>query len=684
MVKNAMALIAAAAMLLGGVSCAKKGGSAELSEKEKETAAQQEASAVTEEDSKEMATEHISPVETVSAVIGSQMTDGRVIGRAQGSNTAKFPLADLIDEGDRVISFTFVVYSGDGTGNIGEFKGGCGISVDEGCAAATHKGWFQSDEFTAPTQGAYGEITWNVPDELKDYIHESGEVMFGYWWGGCESLKIENVICTFERTREVPVDGKCSITSGKSADLSDEGNTVRIPLDTMPDGMVPEVVKFRISSGGRLGKFTGAYGISSSAGEYISGDTAVFTNDSELELTWFVPDKAKGCISKDNELLFKYWWSEQPTVTVGSAEVLYSVATGDYPVPESKDDIQVATEISTQNPNGFRSAKEIVNEIKVGWNLGNTLDSYDTGKGGLQTETGWGNPKTTKEMMQSVKAAGFNAVRIPVTWAEHMNSNIIQGSWLDRVQEVVDYAYDEGMFVILNMHHDDFVWFDPQESSFESDSEKLKVIWQQIAERFADYDDRLLFEGMNEPRTVGSTMEWMGGTKQERKTVNKYIRCFIDTIRESGGKNSDRTLIVTSYAASADSVALNDVIVPSSRNIIFSVHYYAPWKFAEGEQTAFTESDKGELDAKFAELKQKFIDNGTPVIIDEFGCVNASDSATRSDYYQYYISAAKAKGIKCFIWDNGEMGGDSSFAIFNREKLTWEGNILKAVMAAAK
>ena len=240
------------------------------------------------------------------------------------------------------------------------------------------------------------------------------------------------------------------------------------------------------------------------------------------------------------------------------------------------------------------------------------------------------------------------------------------------------------MFVILNMHHDDYIWFDPQASSYEEDSARLRSIWEQISERFGDYDDRLIFEGMNEPRTVGSSMEWMGGTKEERKTVNKYARDFVKTVRASGGKNADRTLIVTSYAASADSVALNDMSVPSGKNIVFSVHYYAPWNFAEGNETVFTESGKGELDAKFSELKQKFIDKGIPVIIDEFGCVNAADAAIRSSYYTYYISAAKSKGIKCFVWDNGKMSGESSFGIFNRGALTWEGNILSAIMEGAK
>ena len=246
--KKAMALFTAAAMLLTGVSCAKKGGSPDLSDKEKVTGTQEITTAVTEEETKEMATEHISPVETVSAIIGSQMTDGRTIGRAQGSNTAKFPLADLMDEGDKILSFTFVVYSGDDVSNIGEFKGGCGISVEDKCPSATHPGWFQSEEFTAPTQGTYGEITWIVPEDLRDYIHESGEVMFGYWWGGCSSLRIENVICTVERTREVPVDGEVSVDPGAAVSYSEGDRTVRIPLGVMPGGMVPEVVTFSIRS----------------------------------------------------------------------------------------------------------------------------------------------------------------------------------------------------------------------------------------------------------------------------------------------------------------------------------------------------------------------------------------------------------------------------------------------------
>lgn len=332
----------------------------------------------------------------------------------------------------------------------------------------------------------------------------------------------------------------------------------------------------------------------------------------------------------------------------------------------------------------FRSADEIVKEIKVGWNLGNTLDSYNTSKTGIATETGWGNPKTTKEMIQSVKNAGFNAVRIPITWGEHMNGDTIDSEWLERAAEIVDYAYNEGMFVIINMHHDDALWFEPDDSEYSADSAKLKAIWEQIAARFADYGDRLLFEGMNEPRTIGSKDEWMGGTAAERAVINKYEQDFVDTVRKSGGNNAERSLIITSYAASAETSAINDVVVPNAGNIIISIHYYAPWQFSDGTSTVFDDAGKSELDAKFAELKKKFADKGTPVIIGEFGCVNAAPENVRTDYYNYYIKSAMSQGIKCFVWDNGISTGEQSFGIFNRNSQSWNEAILQAIMDGTK
>ena len=223
--------------------------------------------------------------------------------------------------------------------------------------------------------------------------------------------------------RQVPVDGEVSVNVGKSVNYSDTDNTVRVAAkDLMPEGAVPEVVTYTVSSGGGFGKFTGAFGLSSAAGYYQSPDTAVFSDASNLTLTWFVPAQAKNYYSEDGEFVLGYWWSDQPSVTLDSVSVKYSI--GGRSAVSVPDTTEKTTVVPSEGDSDFRTASEIVSDIKVGWNLGNTLESYNTNKTGLNTETGWGNPKTTKEMITAVKNAGFNAVRVPVTWGEHMDGDI--------------------------------------------------------------------------------------------------------------------------------------------------------------------------------------------------------------------------------------------------------------------
>lgn len=618
---------------------------------------------------------HVSPIETVSTSIGIQKSVNEVLAYGDKTgNNVKFALADFIQEGDKVKSFTFIIKSDNGT-NIGEFKGGCGISVNSDCTAATDEGWYQSADFTASTEGAYGEITWNVPANIADYITESGEVLFGYWWGNAKDITVTEVICNIERTAEIPCDETVSQEVGKSVSHSNTDNTIRVSTDFLPDDAVPQAVTYNISSAGALGKFTGGFGYDCSEGYFQSEDVAVFTDNSNISLTWILPDDAKYA-AKNGELVLGYWWSEQSTVKLDSISIKYSIG-GSTASPKPSTPVHSNT--------GFRSSAEIVEDIKVGWNLGNTLESYNVkGKTGLATETAWGNPKAKEELILKVKESGFNAVRIPVTWGEHMDGDVIQEEWLDRVQEVVNYAYNNDMYVIINLHHDDDIWFNPTEEEYKGDSAKLKAIWKQIAERFKEYDDRLIFEGINEERTIGSENEWIGGTPEERAVVNKYLQDFVDTVRESGGNNSERTLIVTSYAASAEEVAMNNLKVPNDRHIIVSLHYYAPWKFAEGQTTEFGDTEKAELDAKFSLMKEKFIDKGIPLIIDEFGCVAKADDETRAEYYHYYISTAKSYGIKCFVWDNGLAKGESAYGLLNRHSLEWNETILNGIIEGAE
>lgn len=629
----------------------------------------------TDEITEEPTTLHISPTETVSAEIGLQYTVNKVITKKDGENTIKIPLSEFIEDGDVISSFTFIIYSDDGL-NIGEFKGGCGISVNEDYPSED-KGWYQSPDFTSSTQGTYGEIKWEVPADVSQAVSAGGDVLFGYWWGNSSSIKVENVVCTYTRKKDLPVDGTVSKDVGQSVNFNDAENIIKIKTDDfLPENTIPQTITFNISSSGSLGKFTGAFGYKSSVDSYQSSDIAVFTDSSSLSLTWFVPQKVKSIFTDSGEITFGYWWSEQSDITIDSIQVRYSL--GDTITSTEKSNLDDDDPVVSENID-FRSAAEIVDAINVGWCLGNSLDCYDSNHEKVSNETSWGNIKITEEIIMSVKNAGFNAIRIPVTWDEHMDGNVIQTEWLDRVQEVVDYAYNNDMFVILNMHHDDYIWFNPTESEYSQNSQKLCAIWEQISERFKDYDDRLLFEGMNEPRTIDSENEWMGGTSEERAIINKYEQDFVDTVRSSGGNNAERTLIITSYAASAETVAIDDIIVPDDNNIIVSVHYYAPWKYSEGIEISFTNEGKSELDNKFAELKEKFVDKGIPVIIGEFGCVNASDNATRSEYYNYYLSSAKNNGIKCFIWDNGKSAGESSFGILNRSNLSWNQDILNGI-----
>jgi len=685
MTKRLKALLLAAAVSLSLTACSGKDNKSSSSPSETSTTQpadigapeEQNAEGLSDDPSKseEGAAAHISPMETISSNLGCKVDVNTVVPHTDGSNTYNMPLADFVNEGDYIRSFTFIVY-GVG-GNINDFKGGFGISLLDGCPAETTPNWYQTDPQIIPTQGGYGEVRWDVPPEVAEYVNVNREVQFGYYWGDCNSVRLDSVFCEFTRTVNVPTDGIQTVEVAQTVNFNSDTLGFEVPLDFLPENAVPEAITVDLSAANTINMFQGQFIYESSIGTYMSNKLGLFQNDKNLQLTWFLNNEAKQYYAPNGKFKLLYWYGGQEEITMNNLTVRYS----------NKDTSSVQEVVGgiggAAEDTGFRSASQIVEAMNIGWNLGNALDSYNTGLEGLDTETGWGTPKTTKDMVRSVKAAGFNTIRIPVTWGEHMDGNTIQDAWMSRVQEVVDYAYDEGLFVIIDVHHDDYIWITPNNSEYPEDSEKLKAIWTQISERFKDYGDRLIFEGMNEPRTIGSAMEWMGGTLQERSVINNYEADFVKTVRASGGNNAGRTLIVTSYAASAESMALKDVVIPKNGNIIFSVHYYAPWKFSEGNDTVFDDKGREELDKKFAELKEKFIDKGIPVIIDEFGCVNAADEATRAQYYKYYVGASKKLGIKCVVWDNGALSGDGSFGIYSRTDNKWNTAILKGIMDGA-
>lgn len=319
---------------------------------------------------------------------------------------------------------------------------------------------------------------------------------------------------------------------------------------------------------------------------------------------------------------------------------------------------------------------ELVKEIKIGWSLGNTLDS--TGGSGVDSETSWGNIVTTKEMMTAVKDAGFNIVRIPTTWGIHMDeNNVVDEAWMDRVQEVVDYAYSQDMFVILNIHHEE--WHDPYYETEAESTEKLKALWTQIGTRFAGYDEKLIFEGLNEPRKRNTSLEWNGGDDEGHEVVNNFNAAFVETIRGLGGNNAKRHLMIPGYAASSTASALKAIKIPEGDDkIIVSVHAYIPYAFALSDDLtarSFSPDDTSANDIIYLmdSLKTNFIDKGTPVIIGEFGARNKANEEIRGEWATFYISQAKAIGVPCLWWDNGAFTGTGeNFGILNRSSCTWE------------
>lgn len=354
----------------------------------------------------------------------------------------------------------------------------------------------------------------------------------------------------------------------------------------------------------------------------------------------------------------------------------------------------------------FPSAAEEVAAINVGWNLGNTLDSYGTWISGTTPsayETAWGNPVTTQAMIQSVHDKGINAIRIPVTWAQHIDANGgIDPAWMARVREVVDYAYNLGMYVILNVHHDTgehggdkVCWVIADEGTYNSAQDKFRNLWTNIANEFNSYGPRLMFEGYNEMLDMNNTWNAPSTGDGAYNAVNNYAQVFVDAVRATGGNNSQRNLIINTYVASIDPSVLNHFRLPTDsaqNHLIAEVHIYAPWGFTGTAATVnwtpvhsdFNDADRNELDGVMSAIQNFSNSQGVPVIIGECGAEYKSNDDAIAQYAGYLINSASSKGIKCFWWDNGIYGtgsSESGYAIFDRNSLTWKDSIVSALIS---
>ncbi|MCR4742021.1 MAG: cellulase family glycosylhydrolase [Treponema sp.] len=351
------------------------------------------------------------------------------------------------------------------------------------------------------------------------------------------------------------------------------------------------------------------------------------------------------------------------------------------------------------------SSKEFASQLTIGWNLGNTLDAYshDTSNQyvqGLYSETCWGMPSTTQAMIEAVYAAGFEAIRIPISWHNHITETTnytIDSDWMARVKTVVDWAYNAGFYVIINVHHDNLSSSDitswpgyvisldsTTQSAYETQSKTyLEKIWNQIAEEFNDdYGERLIFEVLNEPRTVGENSEWWANDTNG-KTLNDIVTAYeqvcINAIRDSDGKNAKRYIMVPAYKGSSSNI--NTYTLPTDTandKLILSFHAYDPYNFAmynkDYTDTTFDAADKTSLDSLFANVNNYF--PGIGAVIGEASASNKDNLSDRVAWATYYFDKAyNDYGWPTVMWDNGAYEANSTsgeqHGWFKRSDQTW-------------
>lgn len=375
-----------------------------------------------------------------------------------------------------------------------------------------------------------------------------------------------------------------------------------------------------------------------------------------------------------------------------AAVLLGTVVAGSFTAPFS---VQAAKKDTTSFEDLNQS--QIVEAMGPGWNLGNQLESVTDN---VPEETNWGNPVITEKLIQSVKAAGFKSIRIPVSYFAKIDDDkdyTIDSKWLDRVQEVVNYCIKNDLYAVINIHGDgyntiDGGWLLCNGKNQTEIKKKYKKVWKQIAERFKNYDEHLLFESMNE-EFDGSYSE---PNKEYYQNINDYNQIFVDTVRKTGDNNTKRWLIIPGWNTNIDYTAgdygfklptdqyRDKSIDKEEQRIMISVHYYSPWDFCGGENCVITQwgneaddpsktsttCDETYMKNQLNLMKTTFADKGYPVFIGEYGSIDKTSYDSENEYYRAYFARklcqlSRKNGCIPMYWDNG-YNGVHGFGLFDR------------------
>ena len=324
-----------------------------------------------------------------------------------------------------------------------------------------------------------------------------------------------------------------------------------------------------------------------------------------------------------------------------------------------------------------KTVDEIAADMGPVWDLGNSLEASD-GKGNVN-EKAWGNPKTTMKLLQAVKKAGFNGVRIPISYLNAIDgNNQVDDAYMARITQVVNYAYNLGMYVVINIHDDgdpatpgSWINISATGDAFEAVKNKFAAVWADIANNFKGYDQRLIFQAANE--LVNQYLNWsVGPTQTEIENINALNAAFVNAVRNTAGgtNNAERALIIVCYRG--ESAFLNSNFVkPDDDMLMISFDYWSPNSFTfcsneggyDSETTwsveydsATTYGSKAYMEAQFAAISEFAGNLGMPVFLGEYGAANKNNTAQRANYFYWLNYIAADYGIVTAYWDNGVTG----------------------------
>ncbi|PZD97488.1 cellulase [Paenibacillus sambharensis] len=368
-------------------------------------------------------------------------------------------------------------------------------------------------------------------------------------------------------------------------------------------------------------------------------------------------------------------------MTTTKTKALFSMVIATVLLISSFASAASAASDSKQGPKNKSAIQSYVEAMQPGWNLGNTLDA--TG----EDETSWGNPRVTQELINQIAAEGYNSIRIPITWDQRLGAApdyTINPDFMNRVEEIVNWALEADLYVMINLHHDSWMWVNRMQQEHDQVLARYNAAWTQIADRFKNHPDKLMFESINEPRFTDG---WGAEDPVHFELLEELNTSFYHIVRSSGGNNDERPLVLPTLETATAQHNLDElydtITALNDPNLIATVHYYGFWPFSVNiaGYTRFEQDTMNDITTTFDRVHDTLIARGIPVVLGEFGLLgfdkntNVIEQGEKLKFFEFLIHYLQQKKITHMLWDNGQH--------LNRNTLKWNDPELVAMMKAS-